>query len=168
MKLAFKLAWEHRASWLAVIVLTAVSAVIFINSFHVDRAYELYATEFAGMKIELMIAVLTTFLIVQSIAALSLESQSRDLAVAKTCGASTRSLHWTLVAEVALVTLVGYAIGFVVSLFIRDAYVHQSVLAIIGEDLPTVGFYAGAYINALIWLLVAVVIGAWGDDSTGI
>lgn len=162
MKLAFKLAWEHRASWFSVMILSAVSAAIFINSFHIDRAYELYAPEFSGMKIELVIALLTTFLIVQSIAALSLESQSRDLAIAKTCGASTRSLRWTLILEVVLVASAGYLIGALLSLFFRDMYVHQSVLAMIDKDVPAIGFYMNAYVSALIWLLIAVVVGAWG------
>lgn len=162
MKLALKLAWEHRASWLAVVVLTAVSALVFILSFHVNEGYLIVSPEFAGLNLDVMIAGMTTFLVVQSIAALCLESQARDLAVIKTCGASTKSLRWTLIAEVVLVTIVGYAVGFVASMFVRDQFVHQNILTMIEKDLPNIGFQAGAYISALFWLLVAVVLGAWG------
>ncbi len=161
MNLALKLVWHHRASWLAVLVLTTISTVMLLLSLHAGIAYTLFDPENVNIPLDVLISVVTIFLITQSIAALCLETQAHDLALIKTCGASTGSLRKTLILEVILVVCVGYILGSVISLAFRDTFAYHSVLSMTEEGSSPVGFQARAHIEALAILSLSVIAGAW-------
>lgn len=166
MKLALQLAWEHRARWAAMLVLTAVSGLVLMLGLHSAAGYEMAMTSvdpdaMGSPMIDVYISVIATFLIVQSIAALCLESQARDLAVIKTCGASTKALRWTLRAEVLIVTALGFLLGLAVLPFIVDSYVGGVVFEQTEIHLASVGVHGNLAVNSFIILAIAVFMGSW-------
>lgn len=165
MKLAFQLAWEHRARWMAMLVLTAVSGAVLVLGLHsaigYELAMELQHIDMGSTPIDVMVSLVATFLIVQSIAALCLESQARDLAVIKTCGASTKALRRTLMAEVFAVTSLGFVLGLAAAVFVIDPYVSGSVWEQSEFRIPAIGVHMSAVLNAYIILIIAVFVGAW-------
>ncbi len=165
MKLALQLAWEHRARWVAMLVLTAVSGAVLMLGLHsaigYELAMELQHLEASSPALDVIISVAATFLIVQSIAALCLESQARDLAVIKTCGASTKALRRTLAGEVFIVTSLGFVLGLAAAVFVIDPYVSGIVWEQSEFRIPPIGLHGDAAINAYVILLIAVFVGAW-------
>lgn len=163
MNLVLKLAWEYRISWLAMGALTAASALVMIISTHVTRANDIVsaANGQISLNIDLYLALLATFLITQTIAALCLESQAKDLAIIKTCGASQRAIRRTLFGEIIAVTLVGFVVGLLISLFIRETYVHAAITYMSQASDQYFGHSFGAYVTAAIALFAAVLLGSF-------
>lgn len=165
MKLALQLAWEHRARWAAMLVLTAVSGAVMILGLHSTLgngiAMEMQNFDSANPPIAVIISVAATFLIVQSIAALCLESQARDLAVIKTCGATTKGLRRTLALEVFAVASIGFLLGVVLAAFTVDPYVIGMVKSQTELIIPAIGLHGEQVFNAYIILIIAVFVGSW-------
>ena len=162
MKLAIKLAWEYRWSWIAMLILTAASALVLVIVSHVSWANDIISAETgnATLKIDVAISFITTLLIVQTIAVLCLESQARDLAIIKTCGAAPKAIRKTLLGEIVVVTVVGFLIGTVVALPFITSYTTWAVGVSTGAMDRTFGYNLGSFVTAAIALFAAVLLGS--------
>lgn len=162
MKLAAKLAWEYRWSWVSMFILTAASALVLIVCSHVSWASDILTAETgnATLKIDFYISVIAVLLIVQTIAALCLESQAKDLAIIKTCGASPRSIRRTLRSEILLVTATGFAAGALLAWPVIVPYTTWAIgisAGVFGRDF---GYDMFAFVGAGVALLLAVWLGS--------
>ncbi len=162
MKLALKLAWEYRYSWLAMFLLTAASSLVMVVSSHVSHANDIITAETgnASLKFDFYISMLATFLIVQTIAALCLESQARDLSIIKTCGASQKATRRTLLGEVSAVTLAGFGFGALLALPVINPYTTWAIGVMTDASGRTFGLDAGSFLMAALALAIAVYFGS--------
>lgn len=144
------------------LVLTAASSLVLIVSSHVSWASDIITAETgnASLKIDFYISMLTSLLIVQTIAALCLESQTRDLAIIKTCGASPKAIRRTLRVEIIAVALAGFAIGSLIALPIIEPYTTWAIGVSTGIMGRLFGFSIGAFASAGVALLAAVWLGS--------
>ena len=165
MDLIAKLTWNHRANWLAMIILTAFSALVTITVLQQGVADVEFVKAGGSSMAPLAyfgagVTLLVVMLVVKSIAALCLEGQSRDLAVLRTCGASPRQTRRLLYGEVALVTAAGVTIGVILSLFFTNLYINFFYHTVDGSNITTFGNRFLPIASGYVFIIAVVLFGA--------